>query len=176
MKTFHHLFLFLLLAFISALPTQSLAQLNVPDSADGLSVSAIAILIPTGDPKLYVTIQLLNTTNHDITVLTKTGSSSYFNLSSDKTKFRFWFWFDFGSTTLGGHLIVPSLPELAPVTIKPNEVALCHMMIGQNDASKTLQGLTKDSPIVISYEVSRASGARFGCWNGRIDTKPFHIQ
>lgn len=151
-------------------------QKDIPDTAGGLNVSALAFSNPTADSaKLAVTIVLLNNTNHDITVLTKTGSSSYFNMSSDKTKFRFWF--DFNSDIkMDDHLVVPSLPELAPVTIKPNEVALCHMIVEQNDASKTLQGLTKDSPIVISYEISPALGTRFGCWSGRIDTKPFHIQ
>ena len=148
-------------------------QQDIPDTAGGLNVSALAFSDSTN---LTVTIVLLNATNHDLTVFTKAGHSHYFNMSSDKTKFRFWYSFEFGSATLGGHPIVPSLAELAPVTIKPDEVALCHMIFRQDDTPRTVQGLTKDSPIVVSYEVSPASGARFGCWSGRIDTKPFHIQ
>jgi hypothetical protein len=151
-------------------------QQDVPDTAGGLRVSAWAFFSPTVGPtkKLYVSIVLLNTTNHDITVLTKTGSSRYLNLSSDKTKYVFDF--GFSSGTFEGHPIVPSLPELVPVTLKSNEVAFCHMVVEQNDQSKTLQGLTKDSPIVISYVVSSELGARFGCWSGQINTKPFHIE
>ena len=150
-------------------------QQDISDTTDGLSVSADAYLMSAGDPKLHVIVHLLNTTNHDITVLTKDRSSRYLNMSADKTKFRFWFWIDSG-LKWNDHLIVPSLTQFVPVTIKPNEVALCLMDVEQNDQSKTLQGLTKDSPVVISYEVSPALGARFGCWSGRIDTKPFHIQ
>ncbi len=175
MKTIIHKFIIIVACIFAS--QAAFGQKDIPDTADGLSISALAFSNPTeGSQKLSVTIVLLNTTNHDITVLTKAGHSHYFNMSSDKTRFRFWYSFDFGSATLDGHLIVPSLPELAPVTIKPNEVALCHMIVEQNDASKTLQGLTKDSPVVISYEVSPALGARFGCWSGRIDTRPFHIQ
>ena len=173
MKTIIHKFLLLITCVFAS--QAAFGQQDIPNTAGGLSVSADAFLIKQGDAKLHVIIHLLNTTNHDITVLTKDRSNSFFNLSSDKTRFRFWFSFDSG-LMWDGHLVVPSLPELAPVTIKPNEVALCLMDVEQNDQSKTLQGLTKDSPIVISNSISSALGARFGCWSGRIDTTPFHIQ
>jgi|SRR5580692_2341575 hypothetical protein len=173
MKTIIHKLIFIIACFFAC--QAALGQQGIPDTADGLKVSAVAWLRTVGDPKLQVVVHLLNTTNHDITVLTKTGHSRYFNLSSDKTKFMFWFWFDTAGTW-EGHLVAPSLPELAPVTIKPNEVAFCFMDVEQNDTAKTLQGLTKDSPMVISYKVMPELGARFGCWSGRIDTKPFHLQ
>lgn len=173
MKTIIHKFILLISCVFAS--QAAFGQQDIPNSAGGLSVSADAFLIKQGDPRLHVIVHLLNTTNHDITVLTKDSSSRYLNMSSDKTKFRFWFWLDSG-LKWNDHLVVPSLTQFAPVTIKPNEVALCHMDVEQNDHSKTLQGLTKDSPIVISYEVSPALGSRFGCWSGRIDTTPFHIQ
>ncbi len=117
----------------------------------------------------------MNTSNHDITVLTKGDIDYYLNMSSDKTQFKFWFWLDSG-VKWNGHLIVQSLTKYAPVTLKPNEVTFLSMEIEKNDPNKTLQGLTKDSPIVITYMVSPELGTRFGCWSGRIDTKPFHIQ
>jgi hypothetical protein len=141
MKTPRILIVLLVSAFSLSLSLQASAQPSVSDSSGGLTVSADTFSIVKKDsPKLHVIIQLLNTTNHDITVLTKTGHSHYFNLSADKTKFRFWFDFDAGYRWLG-HQVVPSLPEYAPVTLKPGEVALCMMDVEQNGSSKTLDGL-----------------------------------
>lgn len=175
MKTPRILIVLLVSAFSLSLLWQASAQPSISDSSGGLSVSADASYMSKDSPKLHVIIQLLNTTNHDIMVLTKAGHGHYFNLSADKTKFRFWFDFDAG-LRWQGHQVVPSLSEFAPVTLKPGEAALCLMDVEQNGAAKTLDGLTKDSPIVISYEISPALGERFGCWSGRIDSKPLHIQ
>ena len=150
-------------------------QPDMPDTAGGLNVSAEASYITAGNPRLHVRVQLLNTTNHDITVLTKGDTGYYLNMSSDKTKFRFWFWLNSG-VEWKGHPIVESLTKYAPVTIKPNEVTFISMEVEQNDPHKTLEGLTKGSAINISYVVSPDLGTRFGCWSGGIDTKPFHIQ
>jgi hypothetical protein len=172
MKTLIHKYI-LIIACIFASQTV-FGQQDIPDTGSGLSVSAEAYLYPTGDPKLHVVVRLLNTTNHEITVLTKDSNRRFMNMSSDKTKFRFLFWLGFG-LKWNDHTVVHSLTEFAPVTLKPDEVAECLMDVEQTDQSKTLQGLTEDSPVVISYQVSPAMGARFGCWSGRIDTKPFHI-
>jgi hypothetical protein len=149
-------------------------QPNGLDTAGGLNVSAFSSS-STNSTNLSITVVLLNTTNHDITVLTKNGRSHYWNMASDNTT-NFWYGFNFEwGSKIGDHRIIPSLTDLAPVTIKPNEVALCHMLCDKRDASMTLHVLTKDSPIVISYDVSIEMGARFGCWSGHIQTKPFHI-
>lgn len=167
----------LLPVFSMTLPTQASAQPNFPDSSGGLNVSAEAFVysVSNDSPKLRVIIHLLNTTNRDLTVLTKDEASSHFNLSSDKTKFRFWASFDTG-LKWDGHPVVPSLYKFEPVTLRPNEVALCAFDVEQNGSAKTLQGLTKDSPIVIWYSISQDFADRYGCWSGDIATKPFHIQ
>jgi hypothetical protein len=173
MKTKIHK-LIVVVAFIFASQI-GFGQQDIPDNAGGLTVSADAGFFTLGNPRLHIRLELLNTSNHDITVLTKGDTGYYLNMSSDKVKFNFWFWLDSG-VKWNGHQIVQSLTKYAPVTIKPNEVTFIFMEVEKNDPHKALQGLTKDSPIVITYIVSPELGTRFGCWSGQIETKPFHIQ
>ena len=145
----------------------------------GLTVSAEGYLLTNIVPQLVLTVHLINTTNHDITVLTK-----------EKTSTPMTMWIPINETpepktfqcTIGlyhtskhqGHLIVPALSELAPVTLKPNEEALVPLTIEQNkEHPNALEGVTKDTLIIMRYFVTAEWGTRFGCWSGMVSSEPF---
>ena len=65
---------------------------------------------------------------------------------------------------MNDHLIVPSLPTLAPVTIQPGEAAAI---------STDLIDLSKydGGKLNVSYEVSEFWGKRLGIWAGKVTSE-----
>jgi len=72
--------------------------------------------------------------------------------------------------TYQGHLFVPPLNDLSPVTIKPNEGTIITNFV---DESEPLQGVTKDTQFAITYAISSDWGSRFGTWSGSTTSQPF---
>jgi hypothetical protein len=96
-------------------------------SANGLAVSAEASLSPdTNAPQLFITIHLLNTTNRDLVVLTKKLN---FDFDVDASPWTFNIGYNDSGVTYQGHLIVPSVSDFSPVTIKPNEEAFITQLV-----------------------------------------------
>ena len=173
MKTFNTSLVILGFVFASLVP-RTFAQQIFAEGLDGLQIGGEAFYNAT-DTKLGVEVRLLNSTNHDITVLTKdsTWSGGLSTCWLDDTQYVCMLSFD-NQVSSGGHPVAPSLADLEPVTVKPGEVAICHLRFANSPISK-LDRLGKNSPVVIRYEVPPSLGARFGCWSGKIQSKPITV-
>ncbi len=136
-------------------------------NSNGLGVSARASLFTdTNTPHVFLTIKLLNTSDHNVTVLTKhlnvgvEPSTNYMSLSLG---------YGDGLVTYQGHTVIPSFYEFSPVTLRPNEAALIRQEIVQGlDVLRT----RNDLPLIVSYSVSSEWGERFGVWSGTVKTPP----
>lgn len=173
MKTFYSIIttLFLLLATARAV-----------DSAAGLSVYAAGTFITNNGFELALTIQLVNTTNHDLTVLTKNGKGRMtgFCFSPAGAPASKQMICDIGLSDISswaGHPIIPLLYDLAPVTLKPNETAIVQVTVSENDDrfTKMLPTLNQDTEVTVTYRVLDSWGARLGCWSGAASSKPFKL-
>jgi hypothetical protein len=146
-------------------------------NSNGLTISAQAsFLADTNAPQLFLTVHLLNTTNHDIVVLTKGLQYDFSEISeigAPHMNQKSWtVGYNQPGVTYQGHLVVPPLQDLAPVTIKPNEEAIVTKLV---DDSDPLQDITKDTQITITYAISPDWASRFGTWSGSAISKPFEV-
>ena len=118
-------------------------------------------------PSLFLTVNLLNTTNHDIVVLTKNLNCSFDNDNTNN-------WVgtvgldDSTVVTYQGHKVVPSFYDFAPVTLRPNEVAVV-------SATDYFPTFTTNTQITVRYSISTDWGSRFGTWSGSIASQPFKV-
>ena|ERR1700722_2674767 len=148
-------------------------------NGDGLSVSAEAYLLSEKVTTLSLNIHLRNITNHDITVLTKQNSRTPWTMwipinDTPTPKTLLCMIGLFETTKSEGHVIVPSLSELAPVTLKSNEEAIVHLVVEQNDDFPLrIRGLTGSTPIMVEYKVLPEWGTRYACWSGEASSRPF---
>jgi len=136
-------------------------------NSNGLEVSARASLYTaTNTPHLFLTIKLLNTSDHDVTVLTKN-----LNVGVEPTTNSVVLSLGYGNplVTYQGHPVIPSLYEFSPVNLRPDEAALVrHEIAAGLDVLRT----RNDLPLLISYSVSSEWGERFGVWSGTVKTPP----
>jgi hypothetical protein len=162
--------IFLIIACICAV--RSAESQNIPN---GLEVSATASLRgDTNAPQLFLIVHLLNTTNHDIVVLTKNlnfDGSDFEAAGVPDTNKKSWT-LGWGNPAISyqGHVVVPSLYDFSPVTLRPNEEAIITQL---EDNSELLKDITKDTQITITYTISSDWGSRFGTWNGSATSEPF---
>jgi len=135
-----------------------------------LTVNATAaLLVQTNKPELFLQIHLINSSDHEIVVLTKN-----LNWNFETKHEKSW-----GCTvsysnplvTHEGHPVIPSLYELAPVTLQPNEEAFITRLV-ENDFNQ-ITSLTGDTEILVNYAVSTNWGNRFRVWSGSATSKPF---
>lgn len=113
-------------------------------------------------PLLGVVLIVVNTTDKDITVLTKIKNSIYFS-DAENPKVQI----GFSSThTRLGHSIIPSIASLEPVTIRPGEVT----EISCETSSKYLETLNDGDEIIVKYVISDKWAERFGLWNQENET------
>ena len=118
-------------------------------------------------PALFVTFNLLNTTNHDIVVLTK-GLGCGFT-RDDTNKWVCTIGLDSSLVvTYQGHKAVPSFYDFAPVTLRPNEVAY-------TTGISWFTTFTTNTQITVRYSISPDWGSRFGTWIGSITSEPFKV-
>ena len=118
-------------------------------------------------PSLFLTVNLLNTTNHDIVVLTKN-----LNCGFDRDNTNKWAGTvgldDSTVVTYQGHKIVPSFYDFAPVTLRPNEVAVV-------SATDYFPTFTTNTQITVRYSISADWGSRFGTWVGSVTSEPLKV-
>jgi hypothetical protein len=140
---------------------------------NGLAISAKAsLLLGTNESKLFFEVHLVNTTNHEITVLTRKLNCSFngFALGNEKASWECKLGLS-EAVTHDGHRVVPSLYDFSPVTLRPNEKAVITQEVEHFSLSKPL---TEDSQIAVRYEISSEWASRFALWNGFVTTKPFN--
>lgn len=137
-------------------------------STNELQVKAQAsLLTDTNNPRLFLTVYLLNTSDHELTVLTKNLNLGIGGQPDDQMVLEVGY---SGSVGYEGHPIIPSLYDFSPVTLRPNEQAFIRREI--TNGLETL-GKRNDTPLVVRYLVSPEWGKRFGVWSGSIATIPF---
>ena len=113
-------------------------------------------------PLLGLVLIVVNTTDKNITVLTKIKNGIYFSdaespkvqIGFSRTQKRF------------GHSIIPSIASFEPVTIRPGEAA----EISSEISSKYLESLNDGDEIIVKYVVSDQWAERFDLWNQENET------
>ncbi|MEI9961589.1 MAG: hypothetical protein WDM76_10805 [Limisphaerales bacterium] len=136
---------------------------------NGLAVSVQAsLLADTNAPQLFLVVHLLNITNRELVVLTKNLNCDFDLIESNK-----WICtlgYNHPGVTYEGHLIVPSVYDFSPVTIKPNEEAIITQLIERN---RSLKQITKETQMTVYYAISPEWGSRFSSWIGSAKSKSF---
>jgi hypothetical protein len=150
---------------------------NCQTNANGLAISAEgSLLADTNAPQLFLTVHLLNTTNHEIVVLTKNLNCG-FDLD-DTNNWICTLGYNDPGVTYQGHLIIPSVSDFSPVTIKPNEEAfityLADLGVPPDSGFSSYRiHLTKNTKFTVCYAISPEWGSRFSTWSGSAKSKPF---
>ena len=155
------------LTLITALVCLASVAFSQSNTNELLIKAKATLLADTNSPRIFLTIYLVNTNAHELTVLTKNLNWVTSGESGDKLVFEAGYG---GAVKYEGHPIIPSLYDFAPVTLRPNEQALIRQEI-----TNGLEVLEKrnDRPLVVKYSVSPEWGKRFAVWSGSIATAPF---
>lgn len=132
------------------------------DSIPTLEAHAVLNKDTPKGPLLGVVLIVINTTDRDITVLTKIKNGIYYSdaespkvqIGFNRTQKRF------------GHSIVPSIASFEPVTIRPGEAT----EISSEISSKYLESLEDGDDIIVKYVVSDEWAERFDLWNQKNET------
>jgi hypothetical protein len=160
MKTKIIQYIVLAVAFICA---AQVGQCQTPSS--DLAVTAEAQLqMDTNGTRVFLTIHLINTTDHEVTVLTKN-----LNMEMEAASNQMVFTLGYSNPVIthDGHAIIPSLCDFSPVTLKPNEEACI---------SKEMHNVKRAVPetqFVVRYAISSEWAKRFALWGGTVQSKPF---
>ena len=142
-------------------------------NANGLAVigTDASFVADTNMPGLFLTVSLLNTTNHDIVVFTKGLNGDFTRDDTDTNRWVCMISLDDSLVvTYQGHKVVPSFYGFAPVTIRPNEVAVV-----THDVYLGMSHFSTNAPIIVHYSISPDWGSRFGSWIGSVTSKPFTV-
>lgn len=137
-------------------------------SANDLTVSAEAQLLQdTNDTRVFLTIHLVNSSDHEITVLTKN-----LGMQTDGSANQMIFIVGYSNpaVTHDGHTIVPSLYDFSPVTLKPNEEAFVSQEIV---GMRSLKQITPETKFTVRYTISAEWAKRFALWSGSVESKSF---
>jgi hypothetical protein len=115
---------------------------------------------------LFLTLELLNTSEHEVTVLTKNLNVG---VEPSANSVALSLGYSNPAVTYQGHPVIPSFYEFSPVTLRPHEAALV-----RQEVARGLDVLRdrSDLPLVISYSVSSEWGERFKVWSGTVKTTP----
>src|SRR5205085_11521059 len=118
----------------------------------------------TNETRVFLTLHLVNSTDHEVTVLTK-----HLNAGTDYFTNRVTFNVGYSNSpvTHDGHAIVPSLYDLSPVTLKPNEEAFVTQELPM------MRPVTSETKFVVRYTISPEWAKRFALWSGSVESKPF---
>jgi hypothetical protein len=133
-------------------------------STNDLTVSADAsLLLNTNDTRIFLTIHLVNSSDHELTVLTKhlnIGTAGSTNQMTIEVGYS-------GSVKHDGHTIVPSLYDFSPVTLKPNEEAFIAQEVS------VPRSVTSATQFVVRYTISPEWAKRFALWSGSVESESF---
>jgi hypothetical protein len=137
------------------------------EGANGLTMKADVVIMDPSDKKtVSILLHILNSSNQEITVVSKGLGFDHFQLDDDKSGIYKCTVGYTGHLDHDGHLVVPSLSDLSPVTLRPNEEALVNYEWGDDD---DLAGLLKNkTPIEVTYSVDDLWAKRFGIWGGSV--------
>jgi hypothetical protein len=137
-------------------------------ASGGLTVGAEASLLPdTNGARIFLTVHLINTTDHDITVLTR-----HLNVEVDGSARQTTFTLGYANPAIthDGHPVIPSLYDFSPVTLKPNEEAF---VVQETHGLGGPEEVTADTQLTVRYTISPDWAKRLGLWSGAAESKPF---
>ncbi|MEY2466826.1 MAG: hypothetical protein QOD03_1347 [Verrucomicrobiota bacterium] len=137
---------------------------NCQTSTNDLTVSAeTQLLIETNSTRVFLAVHLINSSDHDVTVLTK-----HLNVQTEVSTNRTTFVVGYGNSTVthDGHPIIPSLYDFSPVTLKPNEEALVSQEVLMANSSPS------QTNFVVQYTISSEWAKRFSLWSGTAESQP----
>lgn len=145
---------------------------STPTGASPSSLELKAFV--NGEQPERLVINIINRGRQQVTVLTKGYSlasvtmngrkSPYFHLVFEIWKFE---WPD-AQGKKQRQTIVPSLPELSPVTLRQDETA--QMTVALDEAYQ--QSLARpDAKVSVIYEIREDIAERFALWQGKIELK-----
>ena len=136
-------------------------------TASGLTMKADVVITDSADTKtVLILLHILNASNHEITIVSKGLGFDHFQIDDDKSGLYKCTVGYTGRLDHDGHLVVPSLTDLSPITLRPNEEALVNYEWGDDDE---LAGLIKNkAEIEVTYSVDDLWAKRFGIWGGSV--------
>ena len=120
-------------------------------------------------PQATILITLVNTSDHDITVITE--GLEYSHNDRDKNPWACEIGYTVTISDEKDHLIVPSLADLAPVTLHPNEGAIASFEFDEGE-KEAVAAFKRGIPIIVTYTISEKWGKRLGIWSGSVAAKP----
>jgi len=136
-------------------------------SANDLMVSAEArVLLETNNTRIFLTVHLVNATDHELTVLTQ-GLDASTSMDMFGKQMILHISYANAGVKHDGHQIVPSLYALLPVRLKPNEEAFISKEIHYP------KEVTPETQFVVRYTISSEWAKRFALWSGSAQSKPF---
>jgi hypothetical protein len=146
-------------AFVAQIATRARAAdpLPSPITIDA-QIMSDDVKDEAGKPKTLRTlvVTLINTGKEPVTVITqhldRSSSDSDITLGLN------------GTATLDGHLLIPSLSTLAPVTLRPGEATV--LSTDSVDLSDY-----KGGKLTIDYEVTKPWGERLAIWAGKVSAE-----
>ena len=155
-----------LLLFCLALGLCGISQTTAKDSPEKAELELYAFLSPIGD-KLYLNLRFTNLIEKPTTVLTKQPSLSGVSTNHRRGPNLGISYALFGTSSPGMRTwkFVPSLPDLAPVTLLKDETAAMSI-----ELEADLAAVLKDPDTIfhIEYAISEDIAARFNLWHGKL--------
>ena len=122
------------------------------------------LLMDTNDTRVFLTIHLVNSTDHEVTVLTKNLN---LGMEAASNQMVFALGYSDAAITHDGHAIIPSLFDFSPVTLKPNEEAFITKEV------HNVRQVVPETQFVVRYAISPEWAKRFALWSGAVESKAF---
>jgi hypothetical protein len=146
---------------IACLCTAQIARCQTP----ALTLTAEAQLLnDNNETKAFLTIHVINSTDHEVTVLTKNLNTT---VETNGNQVSISLGYSDPAITHDGHAVIASLYDFSPVTLRPHEEALVRTEINR------LSLVVPDTQFVVRYAISPEWAARFALWSGSVESKAF---
>lgn len=133
------------------------------------------------DPKVFYSIEMINRGEQEVTVLSRiadydTQYSPADAPTNDPEAFTYKVQFGLNGTrkTRDGYLIIPSLADYEPVTLRKNECVVLKKpqpLPGEEVRFLSPDVMKRMKKVDISYFVTEEMGRRLGIWSGRVTVK-----
>ena len=148
---------------IACICTTQIGQCQTPSNDLTLTADA-QLLLDTNDTRVFLTIHLINSTDHEVTVLTKNLNMG---MEAASNQMVLALGYSDPAITHDGHAIIPSLYDFSPVTLKPNEEAFISKEV------HNVRQVVPETQFVVRYAISPEWAKRFALWSGSVESKAF---
>lgn len=148
---------------IACICAVQIGQCQTPTNDLTMTVDA-QLLMDTNDTRVFLTVHLINSTDHEVTVLTKNLNMG---METASNQMVFELGYSDPAITHDGHAIIPSLYDFSPVTLKPNEEAFISKEV------HNVRQVVPQTQFVVRYAISPEWSKRFALWCGSVESKAF---